>query len=195
MCSHHRQTMLFSATMTDEVGLRNSAWWGERRGAEDPAWAAAGGLGQTWLASTASSSPHLPASWQASEHSCLCAGQVKDLASVSLKNPVRIFVNSNTDVAPFLRQEFVRIRPNREGDREAIVAGESPGCQIPLALWVAHSSGGVFPDTSSLRIPRPVAWYLFIYLLCHVGHRSFLPFFCHLTSFLLSSPLSVLLNT
>uniref|UniRef100_A0A2R9B8M3 Probable ATP-dependent RNA helicase DDX27 n=1 Tax=Pan paniscus TaxID=9597 RepID=A0A2R9B8M3_PANPA len=48
--------------------------------------------------------------------------RVKDLASVSLKNPVRIFVNSNTDVAPFLRQEFIRIRPNREGDREAIVA-------------------------------------------------------------------------
>ncbi|KAM6341169.1 LOW QUALITY PROTEIN: putative ATP-dependent RNA helicase DDX27 [Alca torda] len=48
--------------------------------------------------------------------------EVKDLASVSLKNPVRIFVNSNTDVAPFLRQEFIRIRPNREGDREAIVS-------------------------------------------------------------------------
>lgn len=53
-----------------------------------------------------------------------CVMQVKDLASVSLKQPVRIFVNSNTDVAPYLRQEFVRIRQAKEGDREAIVAGE-----------------------------------------------------------------------
>uniref|UniRef100_A0A4W6FK41 RNA helicase n=1 Tax=Lates calcarifer TaxID=8187 RepID=A0A4W6FK41_LATCA len=48
LCSYNRQTMLFSATMTEEV---------------------------------------------------------KDLAAVSLKQPIRIFVNSNTDVAPFLRQD------------------------------------------------------------------------------------------
>ncbi|XP_071959384.1 probable ATP-dependent RNA helicase DDX27 [Antedon mediterranea] len=65
MCSMSRQTMLFSATMTDEV---------------------------------------------------------KDLAAVSLKNPVKLFINENTDVAYKLRQEFIRIRPNSEGDREAIVA-------------------------------------------------------------------------
>ncbi|XP_022082251.1 probable ATP-dependent RNA helicase DDX27 [Acanthaster planci] len=65
LCSHSRQTMLFSATMTDEV---------------------------------------------------------KDLVAVSLKNPVKLFINENTDVAYNLRQEFIRIRPNREGDREAVVA-------------------------------------------------------------------------
>ncbi|XP_034722297.1 probable ATP-dependent RNA helicase DDX27, partial [Etheostoma cragini] len=65
LCSYNRQTMLFSATMTEEV---------------------------------------------------------KELAAVSLKEPIRIFVNSNTDVAPCLRQEFIRIRQNREGDREAVVA-------------------------------------------------------------------------
>ncbi|GIY24313.1 probable ATP-dependent RNA helicase DDX27 [Caerostris extrusa] len=47
--------------------------------------------------------------------------EVKDLAATALKSPVKIFINSNTEVAMNLHQEFIRIRPNRESDREAIV--------------------------------------------------------------------------
>ena len=49
---------------------------------------------------------------------------MNDLTAVSLIDPVKVYVNENTDVALNLRQEFVRIRPNREGDREAIIAGK-----------------------------------------------------------------------
>lgn len=43
---------------------------------------------------------------------------------MSLHEPVRVFVDSNTDTADNLYQEFVRIRTNREEDREAIVTGK-----------------------------------------------------------------------
>lgn len=62
-CSRTRQTMLFSATMTEEV---------------------------------------------------------RDLAAVSLVKPAKVFVDSNRDVAFNLRQEFVRIRSDK--DREPILA-------------------------------------------------------------------------
>ena len=43
---------------------------------------------------------------------------------LSLNHPVRLFVDANTDVAGNLRQEFVRVRSLKEGDREALVTGE-----------------------------------------------------------------------
>ncbi|KAG5860739.1 hypothetical protein JTB14_004605 [Gonioctena quinquepunctata] len=64
-CSKKRQTMLFSATMTEEV---------------------------------------------------------ESLAAVSLTKPVRLFVDSNRDVAFNLRQEFIRIRSENEAEREPILA-------------------------------------------------------------------------
>uniref|UniRef100_A0A0R3RFY3 ATP-dependent RNA helicase DDX27 n=1 Tax=Elaeophora elaphi TaxID=1147741 RepID=A0A0R3RFY3_9BILA len=66
LCAQNRQTLLFSATMTD---------------------------------------------------------QVEELAAVSLKNPVKLFITGNTETALNLRQEFVRIRESHEIDRECIVAG------------------------------------------------------------------------
>ncbi|CAK9302483.1 unnamed protein product [Gordionus sp. m RMFG-2023] len=48
--------------------------------------------------------------------------KVKDLARVSLNNPSKLFVDSNLSVPKNLRQEFVRIREQRESDREAILA-------------------------------------------------------------------------
>jgi len=51
--------------------------------------------------------------------------QVKQLALGSLKHPVQVLLSGGSEVAEGLHQEFVRIRPAREGDREAIVAGRN----------------------------------------------------------------------
>merc|ERR1712180_502572 len=48
--------------------------------------------------------------------------QVEELTVLSLNQPVRLFIDHNTDVAKTLQQEFVRIRASRENDRFAIVA-------------------------------------------------------------------------
>ncbi|KAA3674362.1 ATP-dependent RNA helicase DDX27 [Paragonimus westermani] len=63
-CGKHRQTLLFSATMTESV---------------------------------------------------------KELATLSLKDPVQVFLNQTTAVATRLQQEFVRVRSHREEDRTAIL--------------------------------------------------------------------------
>ncbi|BHF59856.1 Probable ATP-dependent RNA helicase ddx27 [Sparganum proliferum] len=47
---------------------------------------------------------------------------VRELATVSLRNPVRVFLNESTAVADRLQQEFVRIRPQKEADRDSILA-------------------------------------------------------------------------
>nr|CAH7718004.1 unnamed protein product [Callosobruchus chinensis] len=48
--------------------------------------------------------------------------EVENLAAVSLSKPIRLFVDSNKNVAYNLRQEFIRIRAERESDREPILA-------------------------------------------------------------------------
>ncbi|VDO26250.1 unnamed protein product [Brugia timori] len=78
LCARNRQTMLFSATMTDQFN------------------------------SLVSTEQYF---------------EIEELAAVSLKNPVKLFISGNTETALNLRQEFVRIRENHEADRECIVAG------------------------------------------------------------------------
>ncbi|XP_046843701.1 probable ATP-dependent RNA helicase DDX27 isoform X2 [Xenia sp. Carnegie-2017] len=47
--------------------------------------------------------------------------EVNELVTLSLNRPVKLFIDNNTDVAENLRQEFVRIKKNREEDRTSIV--------------------------------------------------------------------------
>ncbi|XP_049517563.1 LOW QUALITY PROTEIN: probable ATP-dependent RNA helicase DDX27 [Dermacentor silvarum] len=68
--------------------------------------------------------------------------EVKDLAAVSLQKPVKLFLNNNQTVALNLRQEFIRIRPQREGDREAVLAA--------LVCRTFHDHTIVFVQTKKL---------------------------------------------
>ncbi|VDP29989.1 unnamed protein product [Echinostoma caproni] len=51
----------------------------------------------------------------------LCSQEVKELATLSLKDPVQVFLNQATAVATRLQQEFVRVRAHREEDRLAML--------------------------------------------------------------------------
>ena len=60
---------------------------------------------------------------------------MKELVRLSLNQPVKLFVDSNTDTAYNLQQEFVRIRTKHEADREAIVAGTVRTIHTSTILW------------------------------------------------------------
>ncbi|CAO3652404.1 unnamed protein product [Cunninghamella blakesleeana] len=62
-----------------------------------------------------------PKSRQTMLFSATMTDNVDQLVRMSLKNPVRLFVDKNNQAASRLIQEFVRIRGNREGDRSAIL--------------------------------------------------------------------------
>lgn len=97
-CSAKRQTMLFSATMTDKV---------------------------------------------------------QKLALVSLKNPVKVFVDSNTDVARNLRQEFIRLRS--QASREAV-----------LAYLVTRT----FSHHTMVFVPRKALCHRFVIMLGFLGIKA-----------------------
>jgi len=67
---------------------------------------------------------------------CWWSWQVKELATVSLSNPVKVFVNENKDIAFNLQQEFIRIRPHMEADREAIVAGNLAFSSVSVFVFI-----------------------------------------------------------
>lgn len=78
--------------------------------------------------------------------------QVKDLAAVSLQKPVKLFLNNNTDVALNLRQEFIRVRPQREGDREAILAGEHLGFSASSVFLLFKSYRFIVPAVVTHKV-------------------------------------------
>lgn len=62
-----------------------------------------------------------PVARQTMLFSATLTSKVDQLIDLSMKRPVRISTDPLFDMAKHLVQEFVRIRPNREGDREAIL--------------------------------------------------------------------------
>uniref|UniRef100_K3X2S7 RNA helicase n=1 Tax=Globisporangium ultimum (strain ATCC 200006 / CBS 805.95 / DAOM BR144) TaxID=431595 RepID=K3X2S7_GLOUD len=62
-----------------------------------------------------------PVARQTMLFSATLTSKVDQLISLSMKRPVRISTDPLFDMAKHLVQEFVRIRPNREDDREAIL--------------------------------------------------------------------------
>jgi len=47
--------------------------------------------------------------------------KVGELANLSLNDPVHVKIDALHQVAPNLSQEFARVRPQREDDREAML--------------------------------------------------------------------------
>ena len=72
--------------------------------------------------------------------------QVEELVRLSLNHPVRLFVDSNMDVADNLRQEFIRIKAKKEGDREAIVTGEHYCTSLTIATRCMQATVIEFSD-------------------------------------------------
>jgi hypothetical protein len=120
-CPKGRQTMLFSATMTDEVGAR----WNESGYCIRV---------ELHVSIVKQRTPVRPAlaifcfvlffvKRGDSQRTCIHDVQVDDLIALSLHEPVRLFVHKNTETASNLVQEFVRIRQTRETDRDAFLLG------------------------------------------------------------------------
>ena len=85
---------------------------------------------------------YCPASRQTLLFSATMTSRVEDLAKLSLRHPVRVkTAGGDHVVAPRLIQEFVKVRPGKEGEREAILAS--------LVCRSFHSRCIVFCETKA----------------------------------------------
>ena len=85
---------------------------------------------------------YCPSSRQTLLFSATMTSRVEDLAKLSLRRPVRVkTAGGDHVVAPRLVQEFVKIRPGKEGEREAVIAS--------LVCRSFHSRCIVFCDTKA----------------------------------------------